>query len=330
MIRAFTSLAAGSCAALALALSGGPAGAQTYPTKTVSIIVPLAAGTGMDTLVRLYGEKLAQVLGRPVVVENKPGAATMLGVQQTASSAPDGHTLGVATSSAMSINPVLYKKISYNPDKDLIPVSFYVKSPFILIVNPQLPIKSVADLIRLAKERSTPFNYSSPGAGVLQHLSIEYMKQRFGVNMTHVPYKNTPQSITDIVAGHVDLGFAEAGASLPLIREGKVRAIAVSSTTPLPTVPDVPPFSVAANAPDFEAVSWHMLFAPSATPRPIVDRLHQEMTKIMSDPEMQKRALDIGLLPLNPPSIAETQNYLASESEKWGSLVRKLGLAGTQ
>ena len=229
----------------------------------------------------------------------------------------------------MSINPVLYKKINYNPDKDLIPISFYVKSPFILIVNPNLPIKSVADLIRLAKERTTPFNYSSPGAGVLQHLSIEYMKQRFNVDMTHVPYKSTPQSITDIAAGHVDLGFAEAGASLPLIREGKVRAIAVSSTTALPTVPDVPPFSVAANAPDFEAVSWHMLFAPSATPRDIVDRLHREMTTIMSDPEMQKRALAIGLLPLNPPSIAETQKYLASESEKWGSLVRKLGLAGT-
>jgi tripartite-type tricarboxylate transporter receptor subunit TctC len=326
MIRTLTSLAA---LALAAALSGGSAGAQSYPSKTISIIVPLAAGTGMDTLVRLYGDKLQQVLGRPVVVENKPGAATMLGVQQTTTAAPDGHTLGVATSSAMSINPVLYKKINYNPDKDLIPISLYVKSPFILIVNPNLPIKSVADLIRLAKERTTPFNYSSPGAGVLQHLSIEYMKQRFNVDMTHVPYKSTPQSITDIAAGHVDLGFAEAGVSLPLIREGKVRAIAVSSTAALPTVPDVPPFAVAANAPDFEAVSWHMLLAPSATPRDIVDRLHREMTTIMSDPEMQKRALAIGLLPLNPPSIAETQKYLASESEKWGSLVRKLGLAGT-
>lgn len=336
MIRVITSRIARSLAAtlasfaLAAMVPGVPALAQSYPSKTVSIIVPLAAGTGMDTLVRLYGEKLAQVLGRPVVVENKPGAATMLGVQHTASSVPDGHTLGVATSSAMSINPVLYKKITYDPDKDLIPVSFYVKSPFILVVNPNLPIKSVNDLIRLAKERPTPFNYSSPGAGVLQHLSIEYMKQRFGVAMTHVPYKSTPQSITDIVAGHVDLGFAEAGASLPLIREGKLRALAVSSTTPLPTVPDVPPFSVAANAPDFEAVSWHMLFAPAATPRPIVDRLHAEMSKIMSDPDMQKRALDIGLLPLNPPSISETQKYLASESDKWGSLVRKLGLAGTQ
>jgi tripartite-type tricarboxylate transporter receptor subunit TctC len=320
-------LAALICAA---ALTSTECAAQAFPTKPVTIIVPLAAGTGMDSLVRLYGDKLAQVLGRPVVVENRPGAATMLGVAATASAAPDGHTLGVATSSAMSINPVLYKKIAYNPEKDLTPVSFYVKSPFILLVNPALPVKTVPDLIKLAKERKNPLNYSSPGAGVLQHLSIEYMKQRFNVNMTHVPYKSTPQSIQDIAAGHVDLGFAEAGASLPLIRDGKVRAIAVSSTTRLPTVPDVPPFAEAANAPDFEAVSWHILFAPSATPREIVERLHREMTKIMSDADMQKRAANIGLLPLTPPSIAETEKYLASESEKWGSLVRKLGLQGSQ
>jgi tripartite-type tricarboxylate transporter receptor subunit TctC len=327
MIRSLASLAS---LALVAVLVCGPAGAQTYPTKTVTIIVPLAAGSGMDALARLYGDKLSQVLGRPVVVENKPGAATMLGVAQTASAAPDGHTLGIATSSAMAINPVLYKKIAYDPVNDLVPISFYVKSPFILLVNPNLGVKSVMELIKLAKERKNPLNYSSPGAGVLQHLSMEYLKQRFAVNMTHVPYKSTPQSIQDIAAGHVDLGFAEAGASLPLIRDGKVLAIAVTSTAPLPTVPDVPPFSVAANAPDFEAVSWHVLFAPSATPRPNVERQHREMTAIMSDAEMQKRAANIGLLPLNPPSIEETQKYLASEREKWGSLVRKLGLAGTQ
>ena len=155
------------------------------------------------------------------------------------------------------------------------------------------------------------------------------MAQRFGLKFTHVPYKSTPQSVTDIAAGHVNFGFAEAGATLPLIREGKLRALAVSSTTPLPTVPDVPPFAVAANAPDFEAVSWHILFAPAATPKDVVERLHREMTKIMSDADMQKRAANIGLLPVNPPSIAETQKYIAAEREKWGNLVRQLGLAGT-
>jgi tripartite-type tricarboxylate transporter receptor subunit TctC len=306
------------------------AAAQTYPSKPVTIVVSLAAGSGMDTLVRLYAEKLQEALGKPFVVENKPGAALMLAAAAVASAPPDGHTLLVSTSSAMAINPVLYKKINYDHVKDFAPVSFYVKSPFILVVNPELPAKSVPELIKLAKERTDPLSYSSPGAGVAQHLSIEYMKQRFGVNMTHVPYRSTPQSIADIVAGHVQLGFAEAGASLPLIRDGRLRALAVSSSARLPTLPDVPPFAEAANVPDFEAVSWHMLFAPAATPKEIVQKLHEEMKKIMAAPQMRERASAIGLLPLDTPSLADTQAYLGSERDKWGSLVKKLGLEATQ
>lgn len=325
----FLKSAARTLSALALmaALPGAALAQQGYPNRPVTIVVPLAAGSGMDTLVRLYAEKLADKLGKPVVVENKPGAALMLAAQHVAQQPPDGHTLLVSTSSAMAINPVLYKKINYDHVKDFVPISFYVKSPFILVVNPDLPAKTVPELIKLAKEKE--LSYSSPGAGVAQHLSMEYMKQRFGVNVTHVPYRNTPQSIQDIAAGHVQLGFAEAGASLPLINEGKLRALAVSSLTKLPTVPDVPPFAEAASTPDFEAVSWHMLYAPAATPKEIVERLHKEMTAIMSDPEMQKKASAIGLLPLNPPSIDETQKYLAAERDKWGSLVRKLNLEGT-
>ncbi|MPZ41439.1 MAG: tripartite tricarboxylate transporter substrate binding protein [Rhizobiales bacterium] len=315
--------------ALAAAFSGGPAGAQNYPTKTITIIVPLAAGTGMDTLVRLYGEKLAQVLGRPVVVENKPGAALALGAAAIATAPPDGHTMGVLTSGPMAIGPALYKKINYDPQKDFVPISLYVKSPLVLVVDPALPIKSVSDLIQYAKTSAKPLSYSTPGAGAFQHLSTEFMAQRFGLKFTHVPYKSTPQSVSDIAAGHVNFGFVEAGASLPLLRAGKVRALAVSSTTPLPTAPDVPTFAAAAKAPGFEAVSWHVLFAPAATPKDIVERLHREMTKVMSDEEMQKRAANIGLLPISPPSIAETQKYIAAEREKWGSMVRKLGLAGT-
>jgi tripartite-type tricarboxylate transporter receptor subunit TctC len=316
--------------ALAAALSAAPADAQTYPTKTVTIVVPLAAGTGMDTVARLYGEKLQAALGRPVVVENKPGAALAIGASAIATAQPDGHTIGVLTSGPMAIGPVLYKKVAYDPQKDFVPVSLYVKSPLVLVVDPALPIKSVPDLIKYAKASAQPLTYSTPGAGAFQHLSTEFMAQRFGLKFTHVPYKSTPQSVTDIAAGHVNFGFAEAGATLPLIRGGKLRALAVSSTTPLPTLPDVQPFAAAANAPDFEAVSWHILFAPAATPKDVVARLHGEMTKIMSDADMQKRAADIGLLPVNPPSVADTQKYIASEREKWGNLVRTLGLAGTQ
>jgi putative tricarboxylic transport membrane protein len=316
-------------ATIAAVAAGAPAQAQDYPTRPVTIVVPLAAGSGMDALVRLYAEKLQVALGKPVVVDNRPGAALMLAAAAVATAPADGYTLLVSTSSAMAINPVLYKKVNYDHVKDFVPISFYVKSPFILVVNPDLPAKSVPELIKHIKDSKSPLSYSSPGAGVAQHLSIEYMKKRFDLDITHVPYKNTPQSIQDIAAGHVQLGFAEAGASLPLIRDGKLRALAVSATTRIPSLPDVPPFAEAAGAPDFEAVSWHILFAPAATPKPIIERLHAEMKKIMADPEMIKLTEKIGLLPVDSPNIDGIQKYLASEREKWGSLVKQLGLAGT-
>jgi tripartite-type tricarboxylate transporter receptor subunit TctC len=307
-----------------------PAQAQGYPSKPVTIIVPLAAGTGMDSLARLYGEPLSQALGKPVVIENKPGAGLMLGTAAIAAAAPDGHTIGISTATPMAANQVLYKKLSYDPQKDFAPIYFYVKSPFVLVVDPKLPIKSVPELIKYAKDSAAPMNYSTAGVGSSQHLSIEFMAQRFGLKMTHVPYRNSPQAIADIAAGHVNIGFAEAGASLPLIRDGKLRALAVSSLTRLPTLPDVLPFAEAASAGDFEAVSWHILFAPAATPNEIIDRLHQEMRKIMSAPDMKKRASDIGLLPLDSPPVEGIRQYVKAEQEKWGSLVKKLGLEGSQ
>jgi len=325
------SFARSALGALALAaLIATPGAAQTYPSKPVTLIVPLAAGTGMDALARLYAEPLGQALGKPVVVENRPGAGLMLGTQAIAQAAPDGHTVGISTASPLAVSPVLYKKLNYDPAKDFVPIYLYVKSPFVLIVNPDLPAKTVPELIQYAKASANPLPYSTPGVGVMQHLSMEFMAQRYGLKLTHVPYRNTGQAITDIAAGHVQLGFAEAGASLPLIREGKVRALAVSSLTRLPTLPDVLPFSEAASAPDFEAVSWHVLFAPGGTPKEIVDRLHNEMKRIMSTPEMKKRAADIGLLPIDSPSVDEIRRYITAEQDKWGSLVRKLGLEGTQ
>jgi tripartite-type tricarboxylate transporter receptor subunit TctC len=305
-----------------------PASAQTYPSKPITIVVPLAAGTGMDTIARLYGEQLAQSLGKPVVVDNRPGASMMLATAAVASAPADGYTLLIATSGTFAINPVLYKKINYDPDKDFVPIALYVKSPFVLVVNPALPVHSVHELIKLAKD--TPLTYSTPGTGLMQHLSMEFMKQKFGVDITHVPYRNTPQSITDIAAGHVSLGFAEAGASVPLIRDGKLRALAVSSLARLGVLPDVPPLAEAARVPDFEAVSWHVLLAPTATPTEIVDKLRQEMRRIMAAPGMSKRILELGLIPIDSPSRTEIQAYIKSEQEKWGSLVRTLGLESSQ
>jgi len=301
-----------------------------YPERPVTIIVSLAAGSGMDVLVRLYAERLSQALGKPVIVENRPGASLMLAANAVANAAPDGYTLLVSTSSAMAINLTLFRQVNYDPERDFVPISLYVKSPFILVVNPELPVKSVPDLIGYVKANQGKLGYSSPGAGVAQHLSMEYMKSQFGLEITHVPYRATPQSIQDIAAGHVALGWVEAGASIPLIREGKLRPLAVSSATRLPLLPDVPPLADAAPAPGFEAVSWHMLLAPAKTPQDIVDRLHAEMKRALADPELRQKIETIGLIPFDTPSIADLRAYRRAEQEKWGALVRKLGLEGTQ
>ncbi len=304
--------------------------AQGYPSKNLTIVLPLGAGTGMDIVVRLYAEKLSAALGRPVVVENKPGAATMLAAAQVATAPADGHTLVVLTSSALSINQHLYKQMNYSPENDFTPICLYVKSPLILVVNPNVPAKTVPEFIAHAKQANPPLNYASVGAGAFQHISMEFAKSRFGFEATHVPYRATGQSVADLVGGHVATGFVEAGASIPVIKEGKLRALAVSSTTPLPLLPDVPPFSVASGAADFEAVSWHVLLVPSKTPKEIVDRLHAEMKKIMSDPTMTKRAADIGLIPIDTPSVAGMNDYIKAERVKWGALVDKIGLRGSQ
>src|SRR5882762_6487353 len=326
-------LRAATCAAalvFGLALTGALPARAEYPERPITIMVSLAAGSGMDVLVRLYADKLSQALGKPVIVENRPGASLMLAANSVANSAPDGHTLLVSTSSAMAINLTLFKQVTYDPERDFVPISLYVKSPFILVVNPDLPVKSVPDLIAYVKQNQGKLSYSSPGAGVAQHLSMEYMKNQFGLEITHVPYRATPQSIQDIAASHIAMGWAEAGASLPLIKDGKLRALAVSSATRLPLLPDVPPFAEAAPAPGFEAVSWHMLLAPARTPRDIVDRLHAEMKRALADPELKQKIETIGLIPFDTPAIEDLRVYRRAEQEKWGALVKKLGLEATQ
>jgi tripartite-type tricarboxylate transporter receptor subunit TctC len=307
-----------------------PSLAQTYPTKPVTILVSLAAGTGMDTLVRVYGEKLAQSLGQPVVIENKPGGAGVVAGETIAKGPPDGYTLAVATSAVMAIRPTFFKVRPFEPLSDFVPISLYVKSPFVLIVDPALPVRSVTEFIAYAKSKPGQLSYSSSGIGGAPHLTMELLKQKFGFDLAHVPYRNSPQSIADVAAGHVHASIAEAGASLPLIKEGRLRALAVTSLTRFPSIPDVPPLAEALAMADLEAVSWHVLFARHDTPRDIVDKLHGEMKRIMAMPDTQQKIAAIGLIPQVSPSVAGIQDYIRAETEKWGTLVRQLGLAGSQ
>src|SRR5262245_7619574 len=292
---------------LALALVTQGAHAQTYPIRPVSIVVSIAAGTGLDTLVRVYAEKLSENLRQTFVIENRPGSAGLVAGDAIARSAPDGYTLGVFTSGVMAIRPTLLKKMSFTPTVDFIPLALYAKSPFIFIVDPKLPVQSVTDLVKYAKDRPGQLSYSSPGIGGVPHLTTELLKQRYGLDVAHVPYRNSPQSIADVAAGHVPMAIAEAGASLPLIRSGKLRPLAVTSLTRFASLPEVPTLAQATGDSNLEAVSWHVLVVRSGTPAPVTSRLHDEMKRIMASPEVRQKIETIGLIPHQTPSIEGIQ-----------------------
>jgi tripartite-type tricarboxylate transporter receptor subunit TctC len=316
---------------LAIMVSTVPvAHAQEYPTRTVTIIVPLVAGTGMDTIARSIADKLTKGWSKPVVVENRPGAAMIVAMNGVLAAPPDGHTLTVATPGPMSINPVVFKKLSYDPRKDFIPIALYVKSPFVLLAAPSIPVKSAAELIQYVKERPDKLNMSIVNVSSTPHLISEMFTSKLGLKVTTVFYRNTEQSLLDVASGTAAMAFGEVGASQPLIESGRLRPLAVSSNTRLPTLPDVPTLAEVMTIPDFEAVSWHMLLAHAATPSAVVNRLHDDVKQATSDPTAQKLISTVGLIPVNTPSVDQLQSYLASEGEKWGAIVRKLGLEGSQ
>ena len=313
------------------ALTAAPASADNYPTRPITILVSLAAGTGMDTLVRLYGEKLSQSLGQPVVIDNRPGGAGVVAGETIVKGAPDGYTLAVATSAVMAIRPTLFKQRPFNPQTDFVPISNYVKSPFVFIVNPSLPVNSVPEFIKYAKERPGQISYSSSGIGGAPHLTAELLKQKFGFDMAHVPYRNSPQSIADVAAGHVQASVAEAGASLPLIKDGKLRAHRRHLDDALSDAARRSADRGGGRA----CRTWRrfrgiVLFARHDTPREIVDKLHGEMKRIMAAPEMRQKIMNIGLIPHESPSVEGLQRYIKAETDKWGALVRQLGLEGSQ
>jgi len=315
---------------LVAAQFGAPASAQDYPSKPVTIVLVLAAGTGLDTVARTYGEKLSQSLGRPVIFDNRPGANGIVAISAVKNTPADGHVLLVATSAALAINPSTFKQLPYDSAKDFIPVSLYLKSPFVLIVHPSLPVRSVPELVKFVKQRPGQLSYSSTGHGGAPRLATEIFMQNYGLDIIHVPYKNSPQAIMDVAAGHVQLGFAEAGASQRLIQVKRLRALAVSSLTRFNSLPEVPTLAEATGRPGLEAVSWHALVAPAATPRTIMNRLNNEMTRIIRMPEVRDRIASLDLIPVDPQSIEDNQRYIASEAKKWGDLIRKLGLEGSQ
>src|SRR5713101_935918 len=227
--------------------------AQDYPSRQVSFIVPFAPGGGTDILGRLFGQKLSDRFGKSFVIENRPGAGTVTAAVQVAKSAPDGYTIMMATSGTMAMNPTLYKKLPYDPGKDLVLVALICNVPFVLVVNPALPVNSVADLVKLAKER--PLSYGSGGAGAFHHLMGELFKTTMGVPMTHVPYKGTLPALNDVIAGHIELMFSDLAPAYPLIQAGKVRALGVTTAQRAASAPEIPPLAEI-GAPGFDWAAW--------------------------------------------------------------------------
>jgi tripartite-type tricarboxylate transporter receptor subunit TctC len=305
-----------------------PAQAQQYPSRPVTIFVPFSAGGGSDLLARLVAQKLEERLGKPFIIENRPGAGTTLAAMQVVRAPADGYTLMQGTSSTMAINVTMNKKLPYEPLKDLIPVALLSSSPFFLVVAANSPLKTVADVIAAAKAKPNSLNYGSGGPGSMHHLSTELLQSLAGIQMTHVPYKATPPAMNDLIAGHIQLLFGDTTSTLPFIQQGTVRGIAVTTAKRSPAAPDVP--AVAETVSGFESASWQMLLAPGATPPAVVALLNREVHAIFSDPaviqELERRG--IGPAVTGPPD--EVAAFVKKEIVRWGDVVRRAGLEGSE
>jgi tripartite-type tricarboxylate transporter receptor subunit TctC len=316
-------------ATLALAVLSEPALTQQYPSRPVTFVVPYQAGGGTDTMARLLAGRLEKRLGQPFVVENKPGAASSLGAAYVAKAAPDGYTIMLATSSTMAINVSIYKKLAYDPTKDLTPVALFARIPFLLVVNPETPVHSVAELVKLAKDRKGGLPFGSNGHGGAGHLNMALFNTMTDTEMTHVPYKGLSPALNDTVAGHVKVMFGDFGTAYPLVKAGKLRALGVSTRQRIDAAPEIPPLNEA-GLPGYDVSSWFMVVAPGGTPKEIVSKLNAELRAILSEEEIVANVNRRGLIPVVSGPPEELQAFVTSEIVRWAEVVKKAGAAGVQ
>lgn len=311
--------------AAAGALMALPAMAQTtWPTgKPISYVVPFAAGGTTDTLARLIGQQLGTALGTTVVVENKGGAAGSIGSEAAARSAPDGYTLLGGTVSSHAINISLYPKLGYDPIKSFSPVTLIGTNPVVLVVSAASPYKTLKDVLTAAKGKQGGLSSASAGTGSSQHLAVELLAYKSGVKFTHIPYKGSGPAIQDVISGQVDMMFDTTVVAAPHIQSGKLRAIAVASPKRLASMPDVPTVaeSGVAELKDFEVQSWQAIFVPAGTPTQVVSRLHDEIRKILAQPDMQTRLKGFGMEPADM-SVAQIATFQKAEVDKWAQVIK--------
>ena len=313
--RRFLHLAAG---AAMLPVGSRVARAQAYPSRPVRIVVPFPAAGLSDIVTRLVGQWLSERLGTPFVIENRPGAASNLGTEIVVNAPPDGYTL-LNLSSANATNATMYEKLNFDFIRDIAPVASLVRFPYVLEVNPSVPIRSVPELIAYAKANPGKLSIASAGTGTPAHIAGELFKMMTGVDMVHIPYRGAALALTDLLGGQVQVMIDNMAASLEHIRAGRLRALAVTTATRLEMLPDVP--TVGEFVPGFEASSMNGLGAPKRTPAEIVDKLNKEINTALADPRIKTRIADLGLTPL-VGSPADLEKLIADETDKWGKVIR--------
>ncbi len=308
-------------AALVLALTTFAlwASAQEYPTRPIRLVVPQPPGGPTDIVARLVAQKLSERLGQQVIVDNKPGAGANIGTEIVAKAPKDGYTLVVGTVQQI-VNPFLFAALPFDPMKDLAPVSLMTKAYIVLVVNPDVPARTVQELLALAKAKPGGLSWASAGNGSTSHLALELLKVQAGIDATHVPYKGTQPALTDVLGGRVPVMFDGVITSLPHIKSGKLRPLAVASLTRSPLLPDVPTMTEA-GVPGFEAVGLATVLAPAGTPQPIIDRLSREIAAVLTTPGVRDQLVAMGLEVI-ASTPAQFAAYNEAESRKWGKIIR--------
>lgn len=306
------------------ALCGSAVAQDNWPTQPIRWVVPYPAGGGTDVVARTLGQAITPALGKQVVIDNRPGAATIVGADAVAHSRPDGHTLLTADTGTLAANPALYKKLPYDAGKDFTHVGMIARFPLILVANPNFPARTLKEAIDYARQHPGKVNFASPGAGSPHHLAMELFMEQTGTRMVHVPYKGAAPAVQDLLAGQVDLMFLDLAAGQQNVLGGKLRALGTATPKRLPALPQVPTVAEGGVA-GFEAYAWQGVVVPAGTPKPVVTRLNAELVKALRMPEVQKRLEGIGVEPVTS-TPEEFAQYARAEAERWGRLIRAKGI----
>jgi len=305
--------------ALICVLTGQAQAQSGYPSRPVRIVVPSPPGGGTDIIARVLAQYFSNALGQQFIVENRPGAGNMIGIDSVARAAPDGYTL-LFVPSTLALNSVMYKKVSYDPVRDFTPITLAAAANNVLVVNPAVAAKTLVELVALAKQKPGQLTYGTPGIGTSPHMSMELLKSLAGIDLQHIPYRGTAPAMTDVISGQINAMFANALTAKPQIDSGGVRALGVSGRKRSEAMPNVPPIAEV-GVPDYDATQWYGLVAPAGTPREIITRLHAEATQALETQEMKDKLAGDGAEPVGT-TPAEFAAHIKTELEKWAAVAR--------